>query len=430
MVADGRPTDVQLIGVRTGASGDAERDSISWTAGEPLDRCAIAWLDRDDPVTILYTSGTTGRPKGALVTNRSHDRQPLEHGVRRRSRVDHRRTSARSGPPDGHASRRSRCSTSAAWRRSSGVRSAARRSCSCASGTSTEGMRLAVQERVTGLGGVPLIARQILEHAAGELVDLDIRTFPMGGAAVPPDLPVRALEVLGDDRPAPERLRPDRDDVGGRHERRHRVRGATRQRRSAEPDRRPSCHRRRRRRARRRRDRRALLPIAAGRARGTGTTRCRRGRRSTTAGSTPATSGYVDADGFVYVVDRIKDVVIRGGENVYCAEVEAVLHDHPDVVDVAIVGIARARHGRARVRGRRGSPRRRHHARRRCVRSPRTASQDSSVRRRCTSPTNCRRPRRPRSRRTSCATSSPTREHPSNACGDSPPRRSRQFIVA
>ena len=49
--------------------------------------------------------------------------------------------------------------------------------------------------------------------------------------------------------------------------------------------------------------------------------------------------GYVDADGFVYVVDRIKDVVIRGGENVYCAEVEAVLHDHPDVVEVAVVGM-------------------------------------------------------------------------------------------
>ena len=49
--------------------------------------------------------------------------------------------------------------------------------------------------------------------------------------------------------------------------------------------------------------------------------------------------GFVDADGFVYVVDRIKDVVIRGGENVYCAEVEAVLFEHPDVAEVAVVGI-------------------------------------------------------------------------------------------
>jgi acyl-CoA synthetase (AMP-forming)/AMP-acid ligase II len=49
--------------------------------------------------------------------------------------------------------------------------------------------------------------------------------------------------------------------------------------------------------------------------------------------------GYVDDQGLVYVVDRLKDVVIRGGENVYCAEVEAVLFEHPAVDDVAVVGL-------------------------------------------------------------------------------------------
>jgi long-chain acyl-CoA synthetase len=49
--------------------------------------------------------------------------------------------------------------------------------------------------------------------------------------------------------------------------------------------------------------------------------------------------GFVDAEGLVYVVDRLKDVVIRGGENVYCAEVEAVLFEHPGVEDVAIIGL-------------------------------------------------------------------------------------------
>jgi len=49
--------------------------------------------------------------------------------------------------------------------------------------------------------------------------------------------------------------------------------------------------------------------------------------------------GYVDDEGFVYVVDRLKDVVIRGGENVYCVEVEAVLHEHPAVADVAVIGV-------------------------------------------------------------------------------------------
>ncbi|MEV6245755.1 class I adenylate-forming enzyme family protein [Streptomyces sp. NPDC051742] len=50
----------------------------------------------------------------------------------------------------------------------------------------------------------------------------------------------------------------------------------------------------------------------------------------------------VDADGRVSVVDRLTDMVIRGGENVYCVEVEAVLHEHPDVVDAAVLGVPHA----------------------------------------------------------------------------------------
>jgi long-chain acyl-CoA synthetase len=55
--------------------------------------------------------------------------------------------------------------------------------------------------------------------------------------------------------------------------------------------------------------------------------------------------GRLDADGFLYVVDRLKDVVIRGGENVYAAEVEAAVHEHPDVLEVAIVGVPHDRLG-------------------------------------------------------------------------------------
>ncbi|MFJ4964330.1 class I adenylate-forming enzyme family protein [Streptomyces sp. NPDC088729] len=44
-------------------------------------------------------------------------------------------------------------------------------------------------------------------------------------------------------------------------------------------------------------------------------------------------------EGRVSIVDRIKDLVIRGGENVYCVEVEGVLRDHPDVVDAAVLGV-------------------------------------------------------------------------------------------
>ncbi|MGW4644666.1 class I adenylate-forming enzyme family protein [Sphaerisporangium sp. NPDC004334] len=47
----------------------------------------------------------------------------------------------------------------------------------------------------------------------------------------------------------------------------------------------------------------------------------------------------LDEDGFVYIVDRAKDMVIRGGENVYCAEVEAAMFEHPAVDDAAVIGI-------------------------------------------------------------------------------------------
>ena len=49
--------------------------------------------------------------------------------------------------------------------------------------------------------------------------------------------------------------------------------------------------------------------------------------------------GYLDADGFLFLVDRAKDMIIRAGENVYCVEVEHVLFDHPDVIDAAVVGV-------------------------------------------------------------------------------------------
>jgi long-chain acyl-CoA synthetase len=49
--------------------------------------------------------------------------------------------------------------------------------------------------------------------------------------------------------------------------------------------------------------------------------------------------GYLDADGFLYLVDRAKDMIIRGGENVYSVEIENVLFDHPDVIDAAVVGV-------------------------------------------------------------------------------------------
>jgi long-chain acyl-CoA synthetase len=47
----------------------------------------------------------------------------------------------------------------------------------------------------------------------------------------------------------------------------------------------------------------------------------------------------LDAEGFCFIVDRAKDILIRGGENIYCIQVENVLYEHPAVVDAALIGI-------------------------------------------------------------------------------------------
>ena len=57
--------------------------------------------------------------------------------------------------------------------------------------------------------------------------------------------------------------------------------------------------------------------------------------------------GVIDTDGYLTIVDRLKDMIITGGENVYPAEVETVLARHPGVADVAVIGIPDATWGEA-----------------------------------------------------------------------------------
>ena len=58
-------------------------------------------------------------------------------------------------------------------------------------------------------------------------------------------------------------------------------------------------------------------------------------------------SGRLDADGYLYLHDRVKDMIVSGGENIYPAEIENVLHDHPAVRDCAIIGVPDNRWGEA-----------------------------------------------------------------------------------
>lgn len=60
---------------------------------------------------------------------------------------------------------------------------------------------------------------------------------------------------------------------------------------------------------------------------------------------TSGDAGYIDADGYVYIHDRVKDMIVSGGENVYPAEVENVLMSHPGIADVAVIGIPHEKWG-------------------------------------------------------------------------------------
>jgi long-chain acyl-CoA synthetase len=50
-------------------------------------------------------------------------------------------------------------------------------------------------------------------------------------------------------------------------------------------------------------------------------------------------AAYRDAEGYVFIYDRVKDMIVTGGENVYPAEVENAIFGHPDIADAAVIGV-------------------------------------------------------------------------------------------
>ncbi len=325
----------RLVGVRTDRAADAavRRPGARRAAPRRRRRTPRTRRPGHHPLHV----GHDGPAEGRARHQPRSPAQPLEHGVRRRARGDHHRPRP---APD-------RQPATLAAQPMFHIGGIAAIIGSPMGGSKILIMRkwdleralqLAVDEGLTAFGGVPAIARQIIEYPGLEELDLDVRGFPMGGAAVPPDLPVKARKRFGESIQLlngyglTETTSAVVTNVGVEF--------------VEHPDSvgRPNLTA----------DLKVVDPD--GNALGVGEVGELAFRSPQVVkgywGDEAATKavfvdgwfhsgdvGFVDADGYVYVVDRIKDVVIRGGENVYCAEVEAVLFEHPDIAEVAVVGI-------------------------------------------------------------------------------------------
>ena len=120
---------------------------------------------------------------------------------------------------------------------------------------------------------------------------------------------------------------------------------------------------------------RVLHPGLLGDARLLGRSRTRPPRSSQDGWMHTGDLAVMDEDGYVQITGRIKDMVIRGGENIYPREIEEFLYTHPDILDAQVIGVPDERYGEElcawiRMRDGRGAA----HRRRRCASSPPASS--------------------------------------------------------
>jgi long-chain acyl-CoA synthetase len=307
----------------------------------------------DDDATILYTSGTTGRPKGAVGTHRNHCTNILNTllGARVAAIVANGGTPPE--PDPGAPQPGALCTfplfhiagiTSLSYTPLTGGKLVTQYRWD-----PVEALELVRREALTGVSGVPTVGRQLVEQAAREGGGLQtLAALSMGGAPIPPDL-IGLIDTQFASVVSPA-------NGYGLTETTSAVVSNTGLDYVTHPDSvgrlAPGA------------DIRVVDPATGEDAgpEGVGELWFRgpnvvRGYWNNPEGTAAAfTDGWFHTgdlgyfrDGWVYVVDRMKDVVIRGGENIYCAEVEAALFEHPAVADVAIVGIPHDRLGEQAV---------------------------------------------------------------------------------
>jgi long-chain acyl-CoA synthetase len=299
----------------------------------------------EDDATILYTSGTTGKPKGALGTHRNMTSNIGAGGV------SAARNFLRAGQPlpesDPHKIPQRTTLLVVPLFHATGL--SATLGPTMNSGgkivlmrrwDAEPAMRLIEREKVNSTGGVPTIAWQLIEHPARSKYDLSsLVAVTYGGAPSAPELVRKIGEIFPGSQPGngwgmTETTATFTSHLGKDYENR---------------------------------------PDSAGPAAPVGEMQIRDPADGETVLASGAVGelwvkgpqvvkGYwnkpeataetfvdgwlrtgdlarIDEEGFLFIIDRAKDMLIRGGENIYCVEVENVLYDHPDVMDAALVGI-------------------------------------------------------------------------------------------
>ncbi|MGE3066968.1 MAG: AMP-binding protein [Hyphomicrobiaceae bacterium] len=298
-------------------------------------------LGPDDDVTILYTSGTTGKPKGALGTHRNTI-TALPAALFSAARNCLRRGEPIAAPDPGvqranllavpffHATGLQAILCPSLWNGSKIV--LMRR------WDAERAMQLIERERCTNCGGVPTVAWQIIEHPRRANYDLSsLETVSYGGAPGSAEL-VRSIKRTfaaaapglgwGMTETSATFTTHSAEDYLARPE-------------SSGPAL-PVC------------DMRIVdesgRTLPAGErgellVKGPNVVRGYWNKPEATAETVvdgwlkTGDIAWIDDEGFLFIVDRKKDMLIRGGENIYCIEVESALYEHPAVMDAALIGL-------------------------------------------------------------------------------------------
>jgi long-chain acyl-CoA synthetase len=295
----------------------------------------------DDDVTIFYTSGTTGKPKGAVISHRNIISN-MWNGASAQARAFLRRGEAPPLPdptlpqksflisvPFFHATG---CFAVMIPSMMRGDKLVMQRK------FDGEGALALIQnERVTHFGGVPTIAWQILEHPRANAYDLSsIEGVAYGGAPAAPELVKRIKARWPNSVPSQgwgmtETSATAVSNVAEDYERKPASCGVC----AATGDAKIVSL-----------EGKELAAGEVGELWYKGPIVVRGYWNNPEATADTFIDGWIktgdlakmDEEGFIYIVDRAKDMLIRGGENIYCVEVENAIYEHPAIMDAAVVG--------------------------------------------------------------------------------------------